>query len=148
MVRLLKQSDYDSWMNFAGEVEHLFGPMVASEEFQAGIKECIKNGDAYGSENENKELTGIIALNRNENEILWLAVGQKYRGKNYGDELIKKAVNELSNNGDIFVQTFSSDIDEGKTARIIYERNGFSDLKNAGQNPAGIETVIMVRKSN
>lgn len=148
MVYILEQQDYNTWLEFASEVESQFGPMADSIEFQEGIKSCIQKKDAYGVKNENGNLTGIIALDRHNNEILWLAVGEKYRGKKYGDMLIKKAISELEKNGDIYVQTFSKEIEEGRSARIIYERNGFVDLKSAGKNPANLETVIMVRKKD
>jgi len=146
MIRLLDLHDYDTWIELAKEVEPLFGPMTDSKEFQAGIKDCIQNNNSFGIEGEEGKLAGIIALDRKNNEILWLAVGMKYRGNKYGEKLLKKAIEELESNGDIYVQTFSGKVNEGKNARIIYERNGFADNKDAGKNPAGIETVIMVRK--
>jgi len=142
---LLKQHDYAAWIELAREVEPMFGPMADSVEFQAGIKDCIENNNAFGILSNNK-LAGVIAIDRQHNEILWLAVGEKYRGNRYGDLLVKKAIEELECNGDIYVQTFSNEIEEGKSARIIYERNGFVDFKNAGKNPANIETVIMIKR--
>jgi GNAT superfamily N-acetyltransferase len=147
MIYLLRQQDFDTWIDFAKEVEPLFGPMSDSKEFQEGIKQCIQKQNAFGIKNSQGNLAGIIALDRDNNEILWLAVGKKYRGNKYGDKLVKKAIEELEGNGDIYVQTFSGNIEEGKNARIIYENNGFTDLKDAGKNPANIETVIMVRKN-
>jgi GNAT superfamily N-acetyltransferase len=120
--------------------------MINLQEFWDGIKSCIDNQNAFGINNEKGTLVGIIALDRVNNEIVWLAVGEKYRGNKYGEKLIKKAIKELECNGDIYVQTFSGKAKEGKSARIIYERNGFTDFKDAGRNPAGIETVIMLRK--
>jgi GNAT superfamily N-acetyltransferase len=120
--------------------------MADSIEFQLGIQGCIQNKNAYGIINHDGNIAGIIALDRANNEILWLAVKKEYRGKRYGDQLVKRAIEELENNGDIYVQTFSKEIEEGRSARIIYERNGFVDLKDAGKNPAYIETVIMVRR--
>lgn len=146
MTYLLTQQDYGTWIEFAREVEPLFGPMADSLEFQEAIKDCIQNNNAFGIKNDKEELAGIIALDRQNNEIVWLAVGEKYRGNKYGDKLVKKAIDELEGNGDIYVQTFSQEIEEGRSARTIYERNGFADLKNAGKNPAHIETVIMVRR--
>jgi ribosomal protein S18 acetylase RimI-like enzyme len=148
MIRSLKQQDYDTWIELAEEVESLFGPMIDSKKFQDGIKDCIQNNNAFGFEDEEGSLTGIIALDRKNNEILWLAVGKKYRGNNYGEKLVKKAIAELESNGDIYVQTFSGKMNEGKNARNIYERNGFMDFKDAGKNLADIETVIMVRKKD
>jgi GNAT superfamily N-acetyltransferase len=146
MINLLRQQDYDAWIMLAREVEPLFGPMADSVEFQEGIKSIIYNNNAFGILSDDSNLAGIIALDRQNNEILWLAVGEKYRGNKYGDLLVKKAIEELENNGDICVQTFSKSVKEGRTARNIYERNGFVDLKSAGKNPAEIETVIMIKR--
>jgi hypothetical protein len=60
--------------------------------------------------------------------------------------LIPEEYDELEKNGDIFVQTFADGVCEGENARILYKRNGFVDLENAGKNPAGIETVIMIKR--
>lgn len=133
-------------MELAKEVEPLFGPMIDSKEFQDGIVNCIQNNNAYGIENENGRLAGIIALDRKCNEISWLAVGKKYRGNKYGEKLVEKAIEELECNGDIYVQTFSEKVKNGIAARIIYERSGFVDYKDAGKNLADIDTVIMIRK--
>lgn len=146
MIRLLKDNDYEAWLELAKEVEHLFGPMVNLKEFQEGIKDCIKNKNAYCIEDEKQDIVGIIALNRKENEIEWLAVGEKHRGNKYGQRLLSKAIEELEINGDIYVQTFSPITEEGKNSRRLYQKNGFKDLKKAGKNPAGIETVIMIRQ--
>ncbi len=146
MIRLLKPQDYGTWIELAREVEPLFGPMTGSLEFQTGIKECILNNNAYGIEHEDGSLAGVVAIDRENNEIAWLAVERRYRGNNYGEQLVKRAIRELESNGDIFVQTFSEEIKEGKSARMIYQRNGFEDFKDAGKNPAGIDTVIMRRE--
>jgi len=146
MVRLLKLEDYSAWIEIAKTVEPLFGPMVASQEFQKGIKHCIENGNSYGIEHNDGILAGIIAIDRVKNEILWLAVNEKYRGNKYGDKLVKKAIEELEKNGDIFVQTFAKSVPAGKNAIILYEKNGFIELQNAGKNPANIETIIMVNR--
>ncbi|MFW5774707.1 MAG: GNAT family N-acetyltransferase [Chitinivibrionales bacterium] len=56
-------------------------------------------------EHEDKKVAGILALDRKKNEILWLAVGGAYRGNNNGDRLVKKAIEQLKERGDLFVQT-------------------------------------------
>lgn len=147
MIRLLDLHDYDAWIELTEEVEPLFGPMIDSTEFQKGIKDCIQNNSAFGIETEKGNLAGIVALDRANNEIMWLAVAKKHRGNNYGEELVKKAIEELESNGDIYVQTFSGKVDIGRNAKNMYEKNGFVDLKDAGRNPAGIETVMMIRKT-
>jgi len=146
MIRLLKPEDYGAWIEIAKTVEPLFGAMVGSKDFQNGIMQCIENGNSYGIEHCDGALAGIIAIDRVKNEILWLAVDEKYRGNKYGDKLVKKAIEELERNGDIFVQTFAKSEKEGKPAIFLYENNGFVELRNSGKNPANIETVIMVKR--
>jgi GNAT superfamily N-acetyltransferase len=145
MIRLLKKSEYPIWIEIAEEVEVLFGPMVQIKEFQEGIKESIKNNDAYCSTNDVGVITGIVSVDRTNNEISWLAVRKQYRGNNIGKDLVRKAIDELKRSGNIYVTTFASGVDVGKSARHIYENNGFIDRKPAGKNPAGIETVLMVK---
>lgn len=146
MIRNLDNNDLNNWLKLAEEVEYLYGPMTESEEFVAALDNCIKEQNAYGVIHTNGELAGIIAIDRVNNEIAWLAVSIKYRGNNYGDMLVKKAIAELSIKGDIYVQTFADNIKEGTAARVIYLKNGFVDFKDSGRNPAGIDTVIMVKK--
>jgi GNAT superfamily N-acetyltransferase len=146
MVRSLEIADYDTWVALGREVEHLFGPMADSEEFREGIRECIQRRDAYGVEDADGQLVGIIALERENNEILWLAVKEKCRGNGYGELLVRKGVEELEHNGDISVQTFAVHEGYGRGARVLYERSGFVDSHRAGKNPAGIDTVLMVRR--
>lgn len=47
--------------------------MIHVKEFRVGTKECIENEAAYGIENDNENLAGIIAVDKLKNEILWLA---------------------------------------------------------------------------
>ena len=147
MIRNLNKYEYTEWLKLAAEVEDLFGPMVDSEEFQTAIRECIENKNAFCVADDGI-IKGIIAIDRVNNEISWLAVSRKFRGNNTGRQLVEKAIQELDPNRNIFVQTFASGIEAGKTARYIYEKNGFTDYKDAGRNPAGIETTFMVRKYN
>ena len=146
MISLVTQNDYDIWLEIAVEVEPLFGPMVDSQEFQDGIRGCISEKSAYCIRYAAEGIAGIIAINRAQSEIVWLAVRERYRGNRYGDILVKRAIEELGATGDIFVQTFARGIEAGKSARYLYEKNGFIDLRDAGTNPAGLETVIMIRR--
>ena len=145
MIRLLDPDDFNAWLEIAAEVEDLFGPMVEIKEFRDAISECIINNNAYCAENSTGETAGIIAINREKNEIEWLAVRQKERGKGYSNLLMEKAISEMVSHGPIYVQTFSGEIEEGKSARSLYFKYGFKDLRPAGKNPAQKDTVIMVR---
>lgn len=145
-IRLLRQADIQKWIGLANEVEPLFGPMVELPEFHNAIKICISNKLAWGIDMEQSEMGGIIALDKQQNEIAWLAVARKFRGRGFGRLLVEKAITELDHKRDIRVHTFASNIEEGKAARKIYEDYGFTDHQEAGKNPAGIDTVIMLRK--
>lgn len=85
-------------------------------------------------------------MDKVNNEIVWLAVSKEYQRNRYGEQLVKYAIEELGNNKDILVQAFAKDVNEGMSARGLYQKLGFEDLKSAGENPAGFETVIMAKK--
>lgn len=145
MPRPLTSSDIPAWLVLAREVEPLFGPMADVEEFQIGIRDCVDARSAFGVEDESGGLAGIVALNRGGNEIAWLAVARAHRGKRFGERLVDRAIEELEPGGDICVQTFAAGCVEGEGARRIYGKKGFVDARAAGRNPAGFDTVIMVR---
>jgi len=146
MIRLAVINDYKAWIALAEEVEEIFGPMAEIKEFQEGIADCINNKNAYCAEDGDCGIAGFMALDRGKNEIAWLAVGKEFRGKGHGDMLLKTAIEELRSGGDIYVQTFSPEEEKGKNAISLYQKNGFEFLKEAGLNPAGVKTIIMVKK--
>lgn len=145
MIRLVTKQDLDAWMELAREVEPLFGEMVGNEDFINGIKDCTSEASAFCVVNTDNEIEGIIAINKAINEIAWLAVGEKCRGKGYGYQLLERAIDSLDNSKPIYVQTFSPGVKTGEAARKIYLKFGFRDDKDGGKNPAGIDTVIMKR---
>lgn len=146
MTRQLNQDEIPVWLELAAEVEPLFGPMARNHEFQEGIRACVRKGDAFARINDDGAIAGIIAIDRENSEISWLAVGERFRGQKYGDDLVKRAIEEMKVHGDIYVQTFSKENECGLSARRVYVNNGFIDFKPSGLNPVGIDTVIMVRK--
>ncbi|QZY56446.1 GNAT family N-acetyltransferase [Crassaminicella profunda] len=148
MIRVVTDQDFNVWLELAREVEPLFGEMVGCEDFKKGIKECISNVSAFCIVDTNNDIGGIIAINKDENEIAWLAVRKKYRGKGYGYQLVKEAIDCLNNKKPVFVQTFSSNVKAGKPARKVYMQFGFKDYKDGGKNPAGIDTIIMKLESS
>ncbi|MCG8484898.1 MAG: GNAT family N-acetyltransferase [Clostridia bacterium] len=143
MIRLVADGDFKTWLELAKEVEPLFGEMVENEDFKRGIKGCIADSSAFCVENTMKDIEGIVAVNKAENEISWLAVRERSRGKGYGNQLLKAALDHLDQQKPIFVQTFSPAVKAGKAARKMYLQFGFKDYKDGGKNPADIDTVIM-----
>jgi GNAT superfamily N-acetyltransferase len=145
MIRSLTSGDINSWLSLAKEVEHLFGKMVGVEEFENGIASAIDQNCAFGYEDSEFGITGIVAISKENNSIEWLAVSESSKGKGIGSMLIERAIEKLEQKKDIFVQTFLPEIPEGRAARKLYRKFGFSDYQSGGLNPAGINTVIMRR---
>lgn len=146
MLRFAEEKDIDLWISIAKEVEHLFGPMTEETSFNEALHTCIYEKNAICIEDEENQVAGFVAFSRAKNEIEWLAVKKDKRGKGYGQKLLERVIEELNHEECIYVQTFSSETQMGKYARNLYLKNGFIDYSDAGQNPAGIDTVIMIRK--
>lgn len=143
MIRSITDKDINAWLKIAKEVEPLFGQMVVCKDFENGIKAAISDSAAFCIINEEDEVQGIIAVNKVENEIAWLAVGKEHRGKGYGFRLIKAGVESLDNKKPIFVHTFAPSEKAGAAARQLYKRFGFIDDRECGKNPAGINIIRM-----
>lgn len=146
MIRKLTESDIEAWLQLAAEVEHLFGDMVGDEGFHGAMEECIRNGNALCVDEDTSGPAGIIAFDPGGNEILWFAVGAELRGKGFGKQLLESALSELDATKPVFVQTFSPGIAEGHAARALYIQSGFADHREGGLNPAGLDTVIMIKE--
>lgn len=142
-IRFVTYSDLDDWLKLAKEVEPLFGKMAGCNAFLQAIKETISKKSAFCIIDNCNEIGGIIAVDKSQNEIAWLAVHNKHRLKGYGRMLVKAALDSLDGARPVYVQTFSAGITEGAAARRLYEKFGFVDYKEAGKNPAGIDTMIM-----
>ena len=144
MIRFVTNKDIDQWLELAKEVEALFGDMAGIPEFRDAISECINASSALCATHTDNEVAGIIALSKEKNEIEWLTVKNKYRGRGYGNALLDAAIKHLDSTKPIYVQTFSSHVESGKPARQLYLHFGFKDYKDGGKNPADIDTTIMV----
>ena len=143
-VQVSEIEDFENWLNLAKEVEPLFGPMSGEELFQVGLKDLIIKEQAFCIKKGN-DFCGAIAISKDENEILWFAVSERFKNRGYGKLLLKFAMKNLDNTRNIIVQTFSEGIDAGEPARKLYKSLGFVDLKPSETNPAGYPTVIMVK---
>ena len=140
-------TDFDSWLLLAREVEPLFGPMADQLDFQESLKHAIALNTAFcirsESNGDNKSVIGGVVISKESNEIVWLAVSKKYRGKGYGRKLLEYAINKLNQQEKIFIQTFDESVIQGEPARKLYLAYGFTDIKDGGLNPAGVPTVVM-----
>jgi GNAT superfamily N-acetyltransferase len=142
-----KITDFNAWISLAREVEPLFGPMADELDFQKSLRQAISLNTAFcirSKPNGNdKSLIGGAVISKESNEIAWLAISKKYRGKGYGRKLIKFAISKLNQRENLFVQTFDKSVSERESARKLYLDFGFTDIKDGGLTPAGVPTVIM-----
>jgi ribosomal protein S18 acetylase RimI-like enzyme len=138
-------------MALAGEVEHLFGPMVGSPSFRLGLAELIAKSNAFciraGDGPPGSALCGAVAVIAEHNEIAWLAVARSCQGRGHARALLGHAIARLDPRRDVIVQTFAPEIEQGLAARRLYLSAGFIDLRPAGPNSAGIPTVFMIRRT-
>ncbi|MBN2427479.1 MAG: GNAT family N-acetyltransferase [Deltaproteobacteria bacterium] len=146
-VRRADLNDVAAWLALAREVEYLFGPMADESPFQEALRQAITTRTAFciGSEKDDHDpaLMGGIVISKEANEIAWLAVTARCRGKGYGRALLQFALSRLKPHESISVQTFDASVPAGSAARKLYLDLGFCDDRKGPLNPAGIPTVIM-----
>lgn len=143
-VRASTLTDYPGWLELAGEVEPLFGPMVDEPEFCSSLRAVILEGNALCAvSGEDGAFHGGVVVSRQANEILWFAVARQSRGQGIGAALLIEALNRLDRERPVTVTTFAPSVEAGDPVRNLYESFGFRDSSPAGLNPAGIPTVIM-----
>lgn len=143
MIRFVTNRDIGEWLELAKEAEPLFGKMAGDPEFNKAIEACISDSSAICVTDTDNGVAGIVAVNKENNEIAWLAVKNSCRKKGYGRQLAEAALASLDTHKPIYVQTFAPHVEEGKPARKLYLQFGFKDDKDGGKNPAGIDTVVM-----
>lgn len=143
--------DFPGWLELAGEVESLFGPMVEDSDFHRGLRSAIDEKRAFcireASETPGFRLRGGIVILTWAREIAWFAVRKDCRGQGLGKALMAHALSRFEAVADICVQTFDTTVEEGRPARNLYRTFGFVDHKRWDLNSAGLPTVIMVRKA-
>lgn len=149
-VELTKPEDFDDWLQLAHEVEPLFGPMVDVPKFQEGLKVAIEREQALCCKSAVPDGIGFmggIVISSESNQIVWLAVREECRGKGIGDILLSSALVQLDVGKDVTVTTFAPDEAAGRAARKLYDKFGFQVVSDGPVNPAGVPTVVMVRKA-
>ena len=150
-VVVSKSEDFPGWLDLAGEVEPLFGPMVDDPDFHRGLGAAIDEKRAFcireAPGQPGSRLCGGIVILTWAREIAWFAVRTGYRGQGLGKALLAYAISRFEAGTDICVQTFDPTVIEGRPARSLYRAFGFVDHKTCSLNSAGLPTVVMVRNA-
>ena len=149
-VRLAVLQDVEGWLALAKEVEDLFGPMSDVPEFREALAAAIEGGHAFTalrpSEKCLNSVTGGIVVSQEMNSIEWFVVSGAARGLGIGRQLLTAALAHLDSAKSVSVQTFAPSCSEGLAARQLYMKFGFEDREPMGPNPAGVQTVLMVKQ--
>ena len=141
--------DIEGWLSLAREVEHLFGPMAEAPGFREALGVAIEGQEAFtallSSNGHDGSIVGGIVVSKATNSIEWLVVSESARGLGIGQRLLDSALDQLDPARPMAVQTFAPSSVEGLPARRLYLKAGFEDREPMGPNPAGVQTVLMVR---
>lgn len=120
-------SDILPWLALANEVEHLFGSMLG---FDAILARKIMEKRAYCVRSSANRLAGAMLLGGSDSGywIRWLAVSSASRGRGIGTALVTTALKAFPPRSSVYVDTFVDDTLDGRAARRLYERSGFTPL--------------------
>lgn len=138
LIRWATENDFPAWYALATEVSEIFqhpADMGKAPEFvsyaqsKASKYEVLTAVDYMSGDN-----MGFIGFSRTYNRISWFAVFKKYRGKGAGGRLLKTALRQLDTSKDITVTTFTADYPQGRAARALYKKYGFTQEKPAVHN--------------
>jgi GNAT superfamily N-acetyltransferase len=123
--------------------------MADVPEFQSGLRQAVQEKWALSVRFYDSQIAGQLAggiiIDMLENEILWLAVAGVSRGKGIGRLLLQEAIDQLDPAGPVHVQTYDASVEAGAAAMALFLDMGFQDIRDIGENPAGLSTVIMER---
>ena len=144
-IEPVKNCDIVDWLELVREVEPLFGPMIGTDGFQEHLAMVVEAERAFGVRNDRDELSGVIVVSHEKNEIEWLAVASRDQQNGFGEKLLQYAINQLDGQRPIVVRTFAEGVPTGMGARKLYRKCGFDESESAGLNPAGLPTVILRR---
>ena len=147
-IQVATVDDLACWLAVAREVEPLFGPMVDDPAFHEFLKKVLREQRAFcardGDGPPGSPLCGGIAISKKKNQIAWLAVTEKQRGKGYGGALLKHALDNLDAQADVWVETFDGTVPAGYPARRLYQHFGFCDHHPLEPTTTGVPRVMMV----
>lgn len=131
IVSIAQPEDFAPWLNLAGEVEDLFGPMVEVPEFQQTLMKNILRQTALCVRQEDgppgSALLGGLFFSPKPPlyKISWLAVSQNSQRRGIGQRLVAAFLERVQPPAELMVTTFRSGLAGGEAARCFYVKLGF-----------------------
>lgn len=137
--------DVEPWLELAGQVESLFGPMPG---FQQVLLRNIDRGTALVVRAADGPLLGglLFAQTTEALVINWLAVASDARRRGIGTSLVRAAVERAGDLGEVRVITFGEDVEGGWAGRELYESCGFVGGPNVLAGPEGGSRQLFTRR--
>jgi len=135
-VHVATDADTPSWLEIVREVEPLFGPMPM---FDVTVRNKIAHGDALCVRDRAGDVIGGVLLGgaAPDHWIRWLAVRRSARGQGAGTALVAEVLSRCPPPCTISLATFGADNLEGRAARRLYGRLGFSAREMLPPGPEG-----------
>jgi len=116
--------DIDGWMEMLELVQDHF-PGLDMEEYKKGLSERIHGQGALVAR-ESGTVTGGLLFSRDTKELEFLAVHPQYRGQGAATTLIRYMFDLFPMGTRFTVITYQEDDAQGKAARELYKRIGFT----------------------
>ncbi len=143
-VDTARVEDIPPWLDLAGEVEFLFGPMLDDPAFHRALENNISRRTAFCVREANgppgTALMGAIlfsAKHAPSYSINWLSVAHRRRRLGVARRLVQHVFALVRPPAHISVITFGADIHAGEPARRFYEQMGFRAAQPAPAGPEG-----------
>lgn len=129
-------ADIPSWLEIVRAVEPLFGQMPM---FDVSLRNKIAHGDALCVRDASGGVIGGLLLGGEQPDIWirWLAVRGSARGQGAGAALVAEVMQRFPPPCTISLTTFGADVVEGRPARRLYERFGFTQGLTQPRGPEG-----------
>lgn len=148
VLRNATRDDFRHFIALAREVEPLFGPMAGEPAFQRAVGQAMDEGRVFclAPGAGGGVLRGAVVVDAAANAVAWLAVAERFRGREIATRLLGHALERLDRTRPVRVTTFAERTPEALAARRLYGKYGFVEVEPGETNPAGYPTVILERR--
>ncbi len=139
-IVLAAEDDFGAFLELAGEVEDLFGPMVDEPGFHDAVRRNISRRSALLARDSLGTPAGGLLFSPHHHPtytVRWLVVAERYRSKGLGEALLAEALCKwVKPPSAVEVVSFGPD-HPGARARHFYERLGFRGAEAVEPGPEG-----------
>lgn len=123
-IAFASADDIEGWMEMLELVKDNF-PGLDMDEYKKGLSERIHGQGALVAR-ENGTVTGGLMFSRDSKELEFLAVHPQYRGQGVATALIRRMFDLFPKGSCFTVITYREDDTQGKAARELYKKIGFT----------------------